>query len=186
VRQEPVTGAERDKGGFRFRLTADGDGTVPRVLAEVPGAPTWFVAEKHGGLPNNGRVISAVVDLLRDGQTRRLPSATRRSKTPRARFVAEATLRRVAPHKVRWQDLSPDARRRLLEPVVSPEFHGAISKRSLRAPARAGTVAAAPAPQRRAIEIRLCNGSIVDANAHALVLGVFRNVDPSGAAVAVE
>jgi pimeloyl-ACP methyl ester carboxylesterase len=192
VRQETVTGAERDKGGFRFRLSADGDGTVPRVLAEIPGAPTWFVAEKHGGLPNNGRVISAVVDLLRDGQTQRLPSATRRSKTPRARFVAEATLRRIAPHKVRWQDLSPDARRRLLEPVVSPEFHGAVSKRSLRAPAGAGTGgssqtgAAAPAPQRRTIEIRLCSGSIVDANAHALVLGVFRNVDPSGAAAAID
>ena len=194
VRQETVTGAERGGTGFSFRLSADGDGTVPRVLAEMRGAPTWFVAEKHGGLPNNGRVISAVVDLLRDGHTRRLPSATRRTKTPRARIVAEATLRRVAPHKVRWQDLSADARRRLLEPVVSPEFHGAVSKRSLRAPAptrprtgsgrRPGT-AAAP-PRRRVIEIRLSNGSIVEANARALVLGVFRNVDPSGAAAAID
>ena len=133
VRQETVTGAERDASGFRFRLDTDGDGTVPRVLAEMPGAPTWYVPEKHGGLPNNGRVITAIVDLLRDGQTRRLPSATRRSRAPRARMVAESTLRRVAPHKVRWQDLSADARRRLLEPVVSPEFHGALSKRSLRA-----------------------------------------------------
>ena len=194
VRQETVTGAERGGTGFSFRLSADGDGTVPRVLAEMRGAPTWFVAEKHGGLPNNGRVISAVVDLLRDGHTRRLPSATRRTKTPRARIVAEATLRRVAPHKVRWQDLSADARRRLLEPVVSPEFHGAVSKRSLRAPAptrprtgsgrRPGT-AAAP-PRRRVIEIRLSNGSIVEANARALVAGVFRNVDPSGAAAAID
>ena len=80
VRQETVTGAERAGGGFNFRLSADGDGTVPRVLAEVPGTPTWFVAEKHGGLPNNGRVISAIVDLLREGTTRRLPSATRRDE----------------------------------------------------------------------------------------------------------
>ena len=195
VRQETVTGAERSAGGFRFRLSADGDGTVPRVLAEIPGAATWFVAEKHGGLPNNGRVISAIVDLLREGRTARLPSATRRAKTPRARIVAEATLRRVAPHKVRWQDLSADAKRRLLEPVVSPEFHGAVSKRALRAPAgapagtptasRAGAVIAAPR-QRRVIEIRLSDGSIVDANARALVLGVFRNVDPSGAAAAID
>jgi hypothetical protein len=35
-------------------------------------------------------------------------------------------MRRVAPQKVRWQDLSPDARRRLLEPVVSPEFRGGV------------------------------------------------------------
>jgi pimeloyl-ACP methyl ester carboxylesterase len=184
VRQETVTSIEPRGAGFSFHLTQDGDGTVPRVLAELRGAPAWFVAEKHGGLPNNGRVISAVVDLLREGRTARLPSATRRAKVPRARVVAEATLRRVAPHKVRWQDLSADARRRLLEPVVSPEFHGAVSRRALRAPA-------APPPggapmQRRVIEIRLSNASIVEANARALVLGVFRNVDPSGAAAAVD
>ncbi len=200
VRQETVTSAERRKSGFDFRLSHEGDGTVPRVLAELPGVPAWFVAEKHGGLPNNGRVISAVADLLREGTTRRLPSATRRAKTPRARVVAESTLRRVAPHKVRWQDLSPDARRRLLEPVVSPEFHGEVSKRSLRAPAPlrgraaartnrgpggAAGARAAP-PRRRVIEIRLSSGSIVDANARALVLGVFRDVDPSGAAAAID
>jgi hypothetical protein len=161
------------------------------MLAEVQGAPAWFVAEKHGGLPNNGRVISAVADLLRDGHTRRLPSATRRTKkAPRARIVAEATLRRVAPRKLRWQDLSADARRRLLEPVVSPEFHGAVSKRSLRAPASArssGAAGGAAAGQRRrVIEIRLSSASIVEANARALVLGVFANVDPSGAAAAID
>jgi pimeloyl-ACP methyl ester carboxylesterase len=200
VRQETVIGAERDASGFRFRLDADGDGTVPRVLAEMPGMPTWFVPEKHGGLPNNGRVISAVADLLRAGTTGRLPSSTRRSKVPRTRMIAEATLRRVAPRKVRWQDLSADARRRLLEPVVSPEFHGAVSKNSLRSPEQGhrppgtgtgrdpdGTteVIATP-PRRRVIEIRLNSGSIVDANARALVLGVFHNVDPSGAAAAID
>ncbi|MCJ7452854.1 MAG: hypothetical protein MUO39_10345, partial [Steroidobacteraceae bacterium] len=200
VRQETVTGAGRGASGFDFRLSHEGDGTVPRVLAELPGVPAWFVAEKHGGLPNNGRVISAVADLLREGTTRRLPSATRRAKTPRARVVAESALRRVAPHKVRWQDLSPDARRRLLEPVVSPEFHGEVSRRSLRAPtqlskraaARAGRgpgdapgAVAAP-PRRRVVEIRLSSGNIVDANARALVLGVFRDVDPSGAAAAID
>ena len=200
VRQETVTGAERGAGGFKFRLSHEGDGTVPRVLAEMPGAPTWFVPEKHGGLPNNGRVISAVADLLRDGTTRRLPSTTRKAKMPRARTVAESTLRRVGPRKVRWQDLSADARRRLLEPVVSPEFHGTVSKRSLRAPAKGGNrvggstgsriggaTSAVAAPQRRrVIEIRLSDGSIVDANARALVLGVFSNVDPSGAAAAID
>ena len=199
VRQETVTGAGRGTSGFDFRVTHEGDGTVPRVLAEMPGVPTWFVTEKHGGLPNNGRVISAVADLLREGATRRLPSATRRAKTPRARVVAESTLRRVAPHKVRWQDLSADARRRLLEPVVSPEFHGQVSRRSLRAPVRRRAAArtgrgaggvpgggvAAPS-RRRVIEIRLTSGSIVDANARALVLGVFSNVDPSGAAAAID
>ena len=183
VRQETVIGAERRGRQFHFRYADDGDGTVPRALAgdagvERPGSS----AEKHGGLPNNGRVISAVVDLLREGTTERLPAA-HRAGTRKVRTVAESTLRRVAPHKVRWQDLSPDARRRLLEPVVSPEFHGAVSRDALRAPA---PQVAARATGRRPIEIRLSRASIVDASARALVLGVFRNVDPSGAAAAVD
>lgn len=197
VRQETVAGVERGASGFSYRVGHDGDGTVPRVLAEVPGEPTWFVPEKHGGLPNNGRVISAVADLLRDGTTGRLPAATRGTGT-RPRLVAESTLRRIAPRKLRWQDLSPDARRRLLEPVISPEFHGTVSRRSLQAPGPAASrtgpgraaggkaSAVAAQPRRRVVEIRLSNGSIVDANARALVLGVFRNVDPAGAAAAVD
>ena len=38
----------------------------------------------------------------------------------------------------------------------------------------------------RVIELRLVRGSIVDADARALVLGVFSNVDPSGAAGAID
>ena len=93
-------------------------------------------------------------------------------------------MRRVAPHKVRWQDLSPDARRRLLEPVVSPEFHGAVATGALQPGSRSPARGMPGSP--RAIEVRLVHGSIVDANARAIVLGVFRNVDPSGAAAAVD
>jgi len=182
VRQETAVRAERRGREFRFHYSDDGDGTVPRVLAVMPESETWFAAETHGGLPNNGRVISAVVDLLRKGTTERLP-ASHRAGTRKVRTVAESTLRRIAPHKVRWQDLSPDARRRLLEPVVSPEFHGAVSRDALRVPA---PQVAAPSAGRRPIEIRLSQSSIVDASARALVLGVFRNVDPSGAAAAVD
>lgn len=184
VRQETVTRVERRNGGFRYRVERAGDGTVPVTLATMPGAAHWYVAEKHGGLPNNGRVISAVVDLLRRGVTDRLPSTTRRARTPSGRTVGEAALRRVAPHKVRWQDLSQDARRRLLEPVVSPEFHGVVPLQALSA--QPMTAHARSAARRRRIELRLDPGSIVDANARALVLGVYRNVDPSGAAAAVD
>jgi hypothetical protein len=134
-------------------------------------------------LPNNGKVISAVVDLLRDGTTQRLP-ASQRIRAGSRRTVHESVLRRVAPHKVRWQDLSPDARRRLLEPVVSPEFHGAVPDEVLRA--RPSLPTASGGAGRRPIEIRLSPGSLADANARALVLGVFRNVDPAGASRAVD
>lgn len=179
--QETVTRLQKRNGSFEYSLTHEGDGTVPLALAEMSGVPAWFANEKHGGLPNNGRVISAVADLLRDGVTDRLPDSARRSRKPARRTLSEAAMRRIAPNKVNWQDLSPDARRRLLEPVVSPEFHGGVPAEALRQPPRA----AGPVGRRR-IEIRLCHGSIVDANARALAVGVFRNVDPSGAAAAVD
>jgi pimeloyl-ACP methyl ester carboxylesterase len=183
VRQETVTHVELAGAQFVYHFSTDGDGTVPRILAEVPGSRCWYASEKHGGLPNNGKVISAVVDLLRDGTTPRLP-ASHRVRAGSRRSVPESVLRRVAPHKVRWQDLSPDARRRLLEPVVSPEFHGEVPDDVLRArPAQPATSANSG---RRPIEIRLSPGSLVDANARALVLGVFRNVDPAGASRAVD
>jgi pimeloyl-ACP methyl ester carboxylesterase len=188
VRQETVTRAGLRDGEFHYTIERAGDGTVPLALATLDGAAHWYVAEKHGGLPNNGRVIAAVVDLLRAGRTDRLPGDARRARSLGRREVSESTLRRIAPHKVRWQDLSPDARRRLLEPVISPEFHGTVPAASLRpgaVRASGGAPGAAPGA-RRTIEVRLVNGSIVDANARAIVLGVFRNVDPSGAAAAVD
>jgi hypothetical protein len=184
IRQDTVTAVHRKRDGFEFVVTPDGDGTVPLSMAVLPGSQAWTVAEKHGGLPNNGRVISAVVDLLRTGSTQRLQTATRAQRRGRrvvARTLSEAALRRVAPQKVRWQDLSPDARRRLLEPVVSPEFHGAVAPESLRGDATEPALATS-----HVLEIRLSRRSIVDADARALVLGVLRNVDPSGAAAAVD
>jgi len=182
VRQETVTQARLHGREFHYSLEHDGDGTVPLRLATLPGARHWFVAEKHGGLPNNGKVISAVIDLLRTGDTERLPDSTRRSRAKGSRVVTESVMRRVAPHKVRWQDLSADARRRLLEPVISPEFHGSVAAEALRpqAPAPAATAG------QRVLEVRLVQGSIADANARALVLGLFRNVDPSGASAAID
>lgn len=185
VRQETVTQARLHGREFHYTLEPAGDGTVPLRLAMLPGASHWFVAEKHGGLPNNGKVIAAVVDLLRTGNTDRLPTSARRGAASAVRTVTESALRRVASRKVRWQDLSLDARRRLLEPVISPEFHGEVAAEALR-PATAATGRHGPAATQRVLELRLVQGSIADANAQALVLGLFRNVDPSGAAAAID
>jgi hypothetical protein len=188
IRQDTVVGASLRGDEFEYAVSSRGDATVPLELAVQPGERAWFVGEKHGGLPNNGRVIAAVVDLLRTGDTERLPRSATRTGVRAGRTVSEAALRRVAPHKVRWQHLSPDARRRLLEPVVSPEFHGVVTPATLeRAFEPAAAAATGPgAVRRRVVELRLVQGSIVDANARAVVLGVFRNVDPSGPAAAID
>ena len=90
-------------------------------------------------------------------------------------------MQRVGPDPARGRVL---ARRRLLEPVVSPEFHGGVPD---------GTRAAGGdrrrtqrLPGRRRLEIRIVHGSIVDANARAIVLGLFRNVDPTGPAALLD
>ena len=83
VRQETATRANVEGRRFRLHDRRNGDGTVPLVLASVPEAENWFAAETHGGLPNNGKVISAVVDLLREGTTGRL--RPRRVAPPRSR-----------------------------------------------------------------------------------------------------
>jgi len=188
VRQDTVTSLQRAGAAFEFSVSPQGDGTVPLAFAVRPGERAWYVGEKHGGLPNNGRVIAAIVDLLRTGTTQRLSGSASRRGSRTLRHVSEAALRRVAPHKVRWQQLSADARRRLLEPVVSPEFHGIVETAALERAASAAPVVAklASATPRRTLEIRLVHGSIAEANARALVLGVFSNVDPAGPAAAID
>jgi len=190
VRQDTVTAATLRGKEFEYTVSPQGDGTVPLSLAARPGERAWYVGEKHGGLPNNGRVIAAVVDLLRTGITRRLPQMASAARLREVRTLSEAVLKRVAPHKVQWQHLSAEARRRLLEPVVSPEFHGAVVpatlERAFAANAADGKGPLPAAAPRRVVELRLVHGSIVDANARALVLGVFRNVDPAGPAAAID
>ncbi len=185
VRQETVVGLQLRGTEFEYTLAPMGDATVPLALAAPPGQRAWYVGEKHGGLPNNGRVIAATVDLLRTGNTRRLPQTASLARLRARRSLSEAALRRVAPHKVRWQHLSPDARRRLLEPVVSPEFHGTVAPAALAGAFETRRTGAAAAP-RRVLELRLNRTSIAHANARAIVLGMFRNVAPSGPAAALD
>ncbi len=123
--QETVVAAEVRDGQFEYTLRSDGDGTVPLSLALWPGARTWFVAENHGALTQNNMVLAAVDELLRHGDTQRLSDHAPRARAHGTRRVLESELRREALHKVCWDELSLDSRRRILEPVLTPEFCGA-------------------------------------------------------------
>jgi hypothetical protein len=97
----------------------DGDGTVPRALALLDGAPAWFVDAEHGGLPNDRRVIAATADLLRGGTTAALAT----SWSPAA----------AAPTAPAPDEALPVARRRLQDlGRLLREFVGELSPPRLR------------------------------------------------------
>ncbi|AMN48372.1 hypothetical protein ACG33_14955 [Steroidobacter denitrificans] len=116
--------------GFEYAIRPDGDGTVPSSRALWKGARTWFVEEMHGALTTNDDVIATVADLLGTGRCGRLGTQPPPQSGDATRYTSDRELRREIAHKVNWDDLSPDTRRRILEPVVSAEF---------RAPAQAGS-----------------------------------------------
>jgi len=194
-----VTGVRRAGRDFEYVVTRDGDGTVPLALAELPGVRTWYVREGHSELTGNATVAAAVIDILRSGNTRRLPSR-RPAPTRAAARVSDSALRRTHRHKVDWHALTPDERRRFLATLNDPPslpLRAVPTQRRAQAggkPARRGK-AAKPAgaakvrkskPRRSALEIVITRSDIQDADAAAAAVGVYRGVRPAGAAAAID
>jgi hypothetical protein len=132
VGQETVVRVRKGRKGFEYGIALDGDGTVPRALAEWPGAQACYAIERHGNLTNNDDVCKAVIDLLAHGRTRRLPQEFASRARAVLRWQSDSELRRGAvgdrKGKLRWQQLSLEERRRILEPVISPEFHARLAR----------------------------------------------------------
>ncbi len=122
VGQETIMSAALHGRGFQYEFRAEGDGTVPMSRAQWSKAATWFVHENHGALTQNDSVLAAVAEILKTGETRRLRTTAPRAPTTPPRIVTEDELRAVTLRKVQWEALSLDSRRRILEPVISPEF----------------------------------------------------------------
>ena len=122
VGQETIVSAAMHGNGFRYEYRTGGDGTVPLELARWADAATWFVTENHGGLTQNDSVLAAVADILKTGDTRRLRATAPRAPESAPRVVTDDQLRAIELRKVQWDTLSLDTRRRILEPVISPEF----------------------------------------------------------------
>jgi pimeloyl-ACP methyl ester carboxylesterase len=121
IGQETITAVFRRGDIFEYELRLDGDGTVPLSRALWHGARAWYTAENHGALTNNNVVLAALVDILKTGETQRLSNAAP-ALAQAVRRVTDDELRRAAARKVHWEALSLDSRRRILEPVISPEF----------------------------------------------------------------
>jgi pimeloyl-ACP methyl ester carboxylesterase len=120
--QETVVDARRSDGGFEYEFRRAGDGTVPCERAQWPGAATWYIAENHGALTQNDVALGALAELLLTGDTTRLSTQAPAAAAEVLRTVTDAELRARATTKVRWDQLSLESRRRILDPVITPEF----------------------------------------------------------------
>jgi pimeloyl-ACP methyl ester carboxylesterase len=127
INQETIVSASLRDGEFHYEIRPHGDGTVPLSRARWDGARTWFADANHGQLTLNSTVLAAVSDLLKDGDTARLSAQVPQNESTNVRYVADSQLRLGATRKVHWDALSLDSRRRILEPVISPEFATPVS-----------------------------------------------------------
>src|SRR5712671_6214989 len=91
--RETITAVIKKRGGFEYGFTLNGDGTVPRSLAEWPGAQHYFAEELHGNLTKNPLIAAAIIDLLRKGRTAKLPGEKRAVENKIVRLVSDAQLR---------------------------------------------------------------------------------------------
>ena len=170
--QDTVLGLRRVGRKLEFGRGPAGDGTVPLALAQWPSLKTWYAEESHGLLPGHADVGRAIVDLARSGTTNALPGVL-----PRHRGVStlwQEDLRAAPEPKIAWNDLSEREQREFLH-----EFVGVTQP---------STTAAAPKRDEAAkpVELSFMEGSITQSNAAAIVLGAFANVEPAGAARAID
>jgi hypothetical protein len=164
------TGARIRGDKMWFRYSDEGDGTVPLALARLDGLASWIAPCEHGALPGDDTVTQAVAELLEQGDTSLLP----REPAPvarRGRWLGEKEPE-AAGEKLFWDDLAPLERQQFLREFVAPPDGGRRGG--------AGTRDVQP------VEVAFEVGSITDAGAVAIVLGLFSNVEPAGAAIAVD
>lgn len=192
VRRDTAVGMRMEEGEFAYERSLDGDGTVPLAFAQLEKVPTYYVEESHGSLPNHGAVNRAVVDLLNGGTTAALPDRAPPGGRAAIQAARESSLRAPAYDGRRGGELTLDDLRRAADAFASPDARDvAVS------PAPAEGAACAPREavfdrvvvgrrRQHRVDVRLVHGSITQVDAPAYVLGTFRNVAPTGAALAVD
>jgi hypothetical protein len=171
--QDTVLGLKWRAQRLEFGRGPAGDGTVPLALAHWPGLPTWYVEESHGSLPGNVDVGRAVIDLARGDTTAALPHVL-----PRRRGVPtlwQGDTRAASPAKIAWNDLSERQQREFLHEFVA-----------IADPSVSATPVSRRGAQARPVELAFIEGSVTQSDASALVLGAFANVEPAGAALAID
>lgn len=87
--QAPATpdSMRREGGKFIFDATPQGDGRVPWATGIPTGIRTWYANALHGDLCKSDKCTRAVLDILRHGNTDRLPSVAPGNRGLPAKFV---------------------------------------------------------------------------------------------------
>ncbi len=189
VDQKTVISADVQDGEFVYRVSTDGDGTVPRISAMIEGARrTFYIADEHGALPNNRKLAEAVGSILATGTTDLLPDRYEPQRAP-ASALSERSLN-VPPYTgLPTRALSMREQRRIVEEFAAPDRTASLAGTDATAPASESTpsttfsdrVVVGRARQHR-LEINLAHGSISQVDAQAYVMGIFQHVAPGGAA----
>jgi hypothetical protein len=117
--QETVTRVSRQKDGFVYTITRQGDGTVPLACAALPGARTYYTNVAHSELARDPAVAQAIADILRMGETQRLDSKWSRGGRAEAQ-ISDAELRRTHTAKVDWVHMDPTDRQIFLRNLNEP------------------------------------------------------------------
>jgi pimeloyl-ACP methyl ester carboxylesterase len=186
--------------GFFYERSHEGDGTVPLALALLAGARTYYVEESHGSLANNRQVGEAVIELLDRGETGRLATSWSAAPARRAIEAVPESELRVDPYDARRGTvLSQRELREILAEVAAPGAEDGFVPAGLPA---AGAPAEAPPEldgyrhrfdrvvvgrrRQHRLDLRFAYGSITEVDSRAIVLGIFRDVTPSGAASALD
>ncbi|MCF6274935.1 MAG: DNA/RNA non-specific endonuclease [Robiginitomaculum sp.] len=109
-----------------YNRDMDGDGTVPRDLAEMGDIPRYYYDGKHGSLPGYRTIIKAVKDLIRTGATDRLRRRAQISSMAAESFrpsmrILETNLRAETTAKARAMSTTPNIADLLSEFVGRPE-----------------------------------------------------------------
>jgi pimeloyl-ACP methyl ester carboxylesterase len=191
VNQETITGLELRDRQFIYTQSRAGDGTVPLAFAQLDGASTHYVDESHGSLPNHAQVARAVADLLRTGQTSQLPTTWTVARAAAPRKLDDQQLRTAVSSEKRGRPPVPAEARELLARFVSADARETTGAPVAVAPGepptelRFDSLVVGRRRQHR-LDICLAQGDITQANARAIVLGLFREVTPTGAARAID
>lgn len=119
VGKKTVTALSRRRDEFIYIVTRGGDGTVPAVSATLNGANSYYAPVAHNDLTRDPRVARALIDLLRTGSTRRLPTRWASRSRARAR-ISDRQLYRLQTGKVDWPHMPQARRQAFLQNLSEP------------------------------------------------------------------